>query len=255
MKEGGEDEEEMKEVTMESCEAAADEKKDVDTSHLKATIKDKESARKYSTKKNFTSIYAGLSPQDDLIFEDRLPTVGPPNLNKRKSSIKQKSKKDGEMTEVEKAKMEEADNNEKVIVDEEKEIIATNQRQGFFTRLIPYSRPCSLVFIGLLVSLIQGCIFPIFGLFLVKMLFALMSPDMEYLREESNFWCLLMFLSAILMFFTMTTQKGSFGIIGENITLKMRYKLYSSIMRKHMGFFDKRENSPGVLTTTLANEA
>jgi len=43
--------------------------------------------------------------------------------------------------------------------------------------------------------------------------------------------------------------------VGENITLKMRYNLYKSIIHKHIGFFDLRENSPGILTAVLASEA
>ena len=50
----------------------------------------------------------------------------------------------------------------------------------------------------------------------------------------------------------MSVRGSVFGYIGENITLAMRVNLYSAIIKKHIGFFDKRDNSPGVLTTNLA---
>ncbi len=96
---------------------------------------------------------------------------------------------------------------------------------------------------------------PLFGLFLTKMLFALMNPDLDQMREDSNFWVMWMAIVACAALFTYTGQKACFGIIGENITLGMRKILYDSLIRKHMGFFDKRENSPGVLSSVLATEA
>jgi ABC-type multidrug transport system fused ATPase/permease subunit len=45
-----------------------------------------------------------------------------------------------------------------------------------------------------------------------------------------------------------------FGIVGENITINVRQKLYYSILKKNMGFFDDRENAPGVLNSVLASD-
>ena len=43
--------------------------------------------------------------------------------------------------------------------------------------------------------------------------------------------------------------------MGENITLNVRHTLYNSIVKKSIGWFDRRENAAGVLTTVLASEA
>jgi hypothetical protein len=37
--------------------------------------------------------------------------------------------------------------------------------------------------------------------------------------------------------------------------MNMRQALYSAIVKKNIGWFDKRENAPGILTSTLASEA
>ena len=39
------------------------------------------------------------------------------------------------------------------------------------------------------------------------------------------------------------------------MTLKVRRQLYSSILQKHMGWFDDKNNSPGVLSATMASDA
>ncbi len=64
-----------------------------------------------------------------------------------------------------------------------------------------------------------------------------------------------MLIAAVTNVFTGFIQKFLFGIVGENITLNMRFELYRGILKKHIGFFDQRENSPGVLTSVLASEA
>jgi len=63
-----------------------------------------------------------------------------------------------------------------------------------------------------------------------------------------------MFLCCITSFITGFTQKFLFGIIGENITLNIREKLYGALIKKNIGWFDLRENAPGVLNSVLASD-
>ena len=127
-------------------------------------------------------------------------------------------------------------------------------KKGFMSRLAPYNKPCINVFFGIIASCVQGCIFPTFGTFMAKMLFTYMG-DRATLREDSNFWCLWMLIAAIIAFITGFTQKFGFGIVGENITMNVRHALYQAIVKKNIGWFDRRENAPGILTSTLASEA
>jgi len=47
-------------------------------------------------------------------------------------------------------------------------------------------------------------------------------------------------------------NKYFFGVLGENVTLKIRQDLYESIIRKNIGWFDRYENSPAILTSAMA---
>jgi len=63
-----------------------------------------------------------------------------------------------------------------------------------------------------------------------------------------------MFLAAVLSFITGFTQKFLFGIIGENITINIREKLYGALLKKNIGWFDVRDNAPGILNSVLATD-
>ena len=49
-------------------------------------------------------------------------------------------------------------------------------------------------------------------------------------------------------------SKFSFSLLGENVTLKIRFDLYRSILRKNIGWFDESNNSPSVLTSAMAQD-
>lgn len=64
-----------------------------------------------------------------------------------------------------------------------------------------------------------------------------------------------MFIVALVAFAGAFTQRFSFGIVGENITLNIRKAMYESILKKHIGFHDSKDNAAGILTAALASEA
>lgn len=140
-----------------------------------------------------------------------------------------------------------------------KDLQLSLSKKNNFARLTKMSEPKINIAIGLIVSVMQGSLLPIFGILLGKMLFILqyvpfVNP-LDKIRSDSDFYCLMMFLASITAFFTALSQKFSFGVIGENVTLKIRKQLYTSILMKHMGWFDEKNNSPGVLSATMASDA
>ncbi len=116
-----------------------------------------------------------------------------------------------------------------------------------FKRILNLAEPGWLVPIGLIFSLFLGTVMPIFGIILTKLLFGLSHPPnpLEKVRENADLYCLLMLCCAIGGALFVFIQKLSFGRLGETVTLKIRRNLYSSILSKHIGWFDAKENSPG----------
>lgn len=48
--------------------------------------------------------------------------------------------------------------------------------------------------------------------------------------------------------------KTLFGYLGERMTLEIRKLLFKSIIHKHIGWFDHKENSTGILINNLASD-
>lgn len=63
-----------------------------------------------------------------------------------------------------------------------------------------------------------------------------------------------MLLCAITSFIAMGTGKLLFGFIGENITKGVRQQLYAAYLQKQVGWFDLKDNAPGILTSVLASD-
>ena len=50
------------------------------------------------------------------------------------------------------------------------------------------------------------------------------------------------------------TQKICFGYGGDNLTLRLRVKLFEALLSKHIGWFDNKERAPGVLTNIITED-
>jgi len=68
------------------------------------------------------------------------------------------------------------------------------------------------------------------------------------------YWILIMLLISIACFFCIVIYRSSFSYVASNITKTVRREVYESFLRKHIGWFDHRENSPGDLTNILASD-
>jgi len=76
----------------------------------------------------------------------------------------------------------------------------------------------------------------------------------EYLKSNVNFYAGIMALTALGAAISSYFKKISFGNLGANVTLSIRKILYESILRKHIGWFDDRENGVSVLTSAMAQD-
>lgn len=107
-------------------------------------------------------------------------------------------------------------------------------KKSLFRKLLRYNTPKINIFLGILVSIVQGSFMPLVGAIMAKMLFVLMEiTNLEQLREDANKWCFLMLMISVSAIFTGLCQKLSFGVIGENVAFNIRKTLYRKILEKH----------------------
>mmetsp|Transcript_43681 Transcript_43681/g.42198 ORF Transcript_43681/g.42198 Transcript_43681/m.42198 type:complete len:136 (+) Transcript_43681:586-993(+) len=112
------------------------------------------------------------------------------------------------------------------------------EKVNFLCRLAPYSKPNINVILGLIISAVNGCVWPAFGALMTKCIFSLMNPDKDAMKDEAWDWCLYMTITSIISFIAIFVVRFSFGVVGENITSSIRYSMYKAVLKKPIGWFD-----------------
>ncbi len=86
-----------------------------------------------------------------------------------------------------------------------------------------------------------------------------MQPDINDPRSRINLdnvdkWAYIMISLAVVGGLLIFINRSIFGILGASLTKIMRFKVYQAILRKHVGWFDSKDNAPSHLTSTIATE-
>jgi len=185
------------------------------------------------------------SDDPDNTNSNHLETISPV-VSKKKSTERKRSSFGEDL----KNKTEEADKMDKDSMEETKELIKQLKKKRFFGRLLKYNKPYYLIAVGLISSAVQGMAFPVFAIFYVKTLFSIFEENMG----DIEFWTGMMVIVSIFSFIGTYFQKLSFGLLAENVTKEIRKDIYHALLRKHIGWFDKKENNIGVLTGILTSD-
>lgn len=106
--------------------------------------------------------------------------------------------------------------------------------------------------IGMVGSVIAGAAFPAVSILFASVINVLFQPDNA---AEVRKWSLLYVLLGAVAFVGYFLHLGMLGLSGERLTRKLRGLAFRALLRQEIGFFDKKENSVGRLTTRLATEA
>ena len=121
-----------------------------------------------------------------------------------------------------------------------------------------FNRPESkLLALGLVFSILAGCVGPALAFLLAKAISELSRPPSEYseMRERANFWCLMMFIVGLVQLVNLSIQGGAFAVCSERLVFRARSRLFRAILKKDVEFFDREENRTGALTAPLGMEA
>jgi ATP-binding cassette subfamily B (MDR/TAP) protein 1 len=147
----------------------------------------------------------------------------------------------------------------------EQELIDRANRRSLFKRVFSYNEPQYVFWFGILFTLIIGSAQPLFGIFFSRILAALTITPAQvmylyhedyntYVEREVNKWIYCIVATGVGHITIGFLSKYAFGFLAENVTLSIRKELYAAILRKHIGWFDKQENSPAILTGVMAEQ-
>lgn len=122
-----------------------------------------------------------------------------------------------------------------------------------------YYTPRWMAWVGMLASLASAFQLPMFGFILAKYVFVLALPieteqEKQDFSHQRNVWTWAFIGLVIGIGLSTFVQKVCFGWGGDNLTLKLRIKLFESILRKHIGWFDNKERAPGILTNMITED-
>ncbi|CAH1099162.1 unnamed protein product [Psylliodes chrysocephalus] len=104
-------------------------------------------------------------------------------------------------------------------------------------------------------SMMMGCGMPIFAVLLGSILGTLANGDPDYVRSETNKFCLFYILAGLISFVSTFSQIYLLGIAGEKMTERIRGQLFKAMISQEIGFFDKKSNSVGALCSKLSSDA
>jgi len=120
-----------------------------------------------------------------------------------------------------------------------------------------------VIFIALVASAFVGSSQPLFGVYIFSPImtqltiedeiYAMMFPGVE-MKDEILFYTLMTGIVAVATFLSMFVQKFMFGRLSERVTWHIRNELYDEILSKNIGWFDLRDNSVGILSSSMAQD-
>jgi ABC-type multidrug transport system fused ATPase/permease subunit len=106
---------------------------------------------------------------------------------------------------------------------------------------------------GALSSLVNGAVIPLFTIAFGRILQLL--NDVVANEDEIDEYCLYFFIIAIVGSVTAFLYNFNFGIVGDKLVYDLRIKIFDKLLKMPMKYFDKKENTPGAISTKLSNEA
>ncbi|KAK8944936.1 ABC transporter B family member 1 [Platanthera zijinensis] len=136
------------------------------------------------------------------------------------------------------------------------EKLAFRDQASSFWRLAKMNSPeWVYALIGSIGSMLCGSISAFFAYVLSAVLSVYYTQDYAYMRHEIAKYCFLLIAvsSAALLFNTL--QHFFWDVVGENLTKRVREKMFAAFLRNEIGWFDLDENSSSRTAARLALDA
>ncbi|KFY26995.1 hypothetical protein V493_03749 [Pseudogymnoascus sp. VKM F-4281 (FW-2241)] len=107
------------------------------------------------------------------------------------------------------------------------------------------------LFISVLACLVGGGTFPAQAILFSRVLNVFTLEGSEA-TKEANFWALMFFIVAIANLIAYFILGWLCNIIGQDITHRYRYEMFTMLLSLDMDFFDRPHNTSGALTSKLS---
>ncbi|ESW26477.1 hypothetical protein PHAVU_003G122700 [Phaseolus vulgaris] len=124
-----------------------------------------------------------------------------------------------------------------------------------FVRIAYLNKPeIPVLLMGTLAAAATGAVQPTIGLLISHMINTFFEPADE-LRKDSKFWSLIFVAISVGAFIFIPLRSYFFGVAGSKLIKRIRLMCFEKIIHMEIGWFDKAENSSGVLGARLSTDA
>ncbi|CAK7348531.1 unnamed protein product [Dovyalis caffra] len=107
---------------------------------------------------------------------------------------------------------------------------------------------------GSIAAILNGVIFPIYGILLSNMIKTFFEPPHE-LRKDSKFWALMFMTLGLASFVVYPTQTYLFSVAGCKLIQRIRSMCFEKVVLMEVGWFDEPEHSSGAVGARLSADA
>ncbi|TMW64333.1 hypothetical protein Poli38472_012955 [Pythium oligandrum] len=108
---------------------------------------------------------------------------------------------------------------------------------------------------GSLGAMVTAAMFPLWGYALTKATVLYFDDITRHeMLTNMRYWSLGLIGFGIVFIFSATLQNYSFAHVSQSLISRVRLNTFSAMLRNDVGWFDRRENSSGVLVTRLATD-
>lgn len=138
--------------------------------------------------------------------------------------------------------------------EEKKEEIPKEKLDAVFGKLFKLSAKHNLLlYAGVLAALVNGSIWPFFNIAFSNILS--MMADAVHHESEIDNYCLLFLATAVAGGVCTFAYKFPFDIYGQRVVYEVRKSVFGKLLRLPVSFYDKKQNTPGAISTKLATDA
>uniref|UniRef100_T1GL79 ABC-type xenobiotic transporter n=1 Tax=Megaselia scalaris TaxID=36166 RepID=T1GL79_MEGSC len=110
-----------------------------------------------------------------------------------------------------------------------------------------YAPEWKFIVCGSIGAFINGVTFPMWGVLFSIFVNLLSNPDEKYVQHESVMTAIYLAILGLVVGSAALLQNYAFASAGAKMTNRLRIETFSSILGQEMGWFDRKENSVGVL--------
>lgn len=108
---------------------------------------------------------------------------------------------------------------------------------------------------GSIASLFLGATSPILGLFLAEIYKLFTEPDLIKQTRLTRIYAIGIFLDGLVGGICLFVAGWSFSKSGEELVMRIRRRVFASLLRQEISYFDHKSNSIGALTIRLSSDA